>query len=41
MRKCVLYGQAPDLAILLIWFVIGLILAVIGVGSCIDMKIVM
>ena len=31
MRKCVLYGQAPDLAILLIWFVIGLILAVIGV----------
>ncbi len=31
IRKCVIYGEAPNYSWLLIWFVIGLVVAVLGV----------
>lgn len=31
MRECVLYGQAPDLRFLLLWFVIGVIISALGI----------
>jgi len=31
LRKCILYGQAPDVKWLIIWFIIGIIVAALGV----------
>ena len=31
IRKCILYGQAPDVKWLIIWFIIGIIVAALGV----------
>ncbi len=31
IRKCVLYGQAPDVKWLFIWFIIGIIVAALGI----------
>ena len=31
LRKCILYGQAPDVKRLIIWFIIGIIVAALGV----------
>ena len=31
MRQCVLYGQAPHRKLLLIWFLIGLVLCILGI----------
>lgn len=31
MRQCVLYGQAPHRKLLLVWFLIGLVLCILGI----------
>ena len=31
LRKCLLYGETPEVPVLLVWFVIGLVLCVVGV----------
>ena len=31
MRECLIYGQVPHRKLLLLWFVIGLIISILGV----------